>query len=201
VSYLLCEPSFAAEDLHKQLSKVQALEVLKKSQKNVSAVIFYALHSSKPLIVVYNCETWDVILCSLADIFRRFGRPFLKLHDVTFQNIGFLIVRPESPNLTFWINLEFTLFFSSSSLPLWSTGLISRFHWSFLQTARLFRRVISSSQCLYLNTGQHKYRINAYTHQTSMPCVRFEPTIPLSERAITVHASDLLATVTGLIYL
>jgi hypothetical protein len=35
--------------------------------------------------------------------------------------------------------------------------------------------VISSSQSLYLNTGQHKHKINAYTHQTSMHCVEFEP--------------------------
>jgi hypothetical protein len=33
-----------------------------------------------------------------------------------------------------------------------------------LQTVGLLGRVISSSQGLYLNTGQHKYRINAYTH-------------------------------------
>jgi hypothetical protein len=38
------------------------------------------------------------------------------------------------------------------------------------------------------NTGQHKHRINAYTYQTSMPCVGFEPTIPASEQAKTVHA-------------
>jgi hypothetical protein len=30
-------------------------------------------------------------------------------------------------------------------------------------------RVISPSQDLYLNTGQHEHRINAYTHQTYMP--------------------------------
>jgi hypothetical protein len=57
-----------------------------------------------------------------------------------------------------------------------------------LQTVGLLGRVISSSQGLYLNTGQHKHRINTYTHQTSMPCVGFEPTIPASERAKTVHA-------------
>jgi hypothetical protein len=32
-----------------------------------------------------------------------------------------------------------------------------------------------------------KHRINAYTHQTSMPWVGFEPTIPVFERAKTVH--------------
>jgi hypothetical protein len=47
----------------------------------------------------------------------------------------------------------------------------------------LLGRVISSSQGLYLNTGQHKHRINTYTHQTSMPCVGFEPTISAFERS------------------
>jgi hypothetical protein len=46
-------------------------------------------------------------------------------------------------------------------------------------------------------TGQHKHRINSYTHQTSMPCVGFEPTIPASERVKTVHALHGWATVTG----
>jgi hypothetical protein len=57
--------------------------------------------------------------------------------------------------------------------------------------------VICSSQGLYLNTGQHKHRINIYTHQISMPCVGFKSTIPASERAKTVHASDRPATVIG----
>jgi hypothetical protein len=52
-----------------------------------------------------------------------------------------------------------------------------------LQTVGLLGRVISSSQDLYLTTGQHKHRINTYTCQTSMPCVGFDPTIPtFSER-------------------
>jgi hypothetical protein len=60
-----------------------------------------------------------------------------------------------------------------------------------LQTVGLLGRVTSSSQGLYLNTGQHKHRIDTYTYQTSMPCVEFEPMIPASERAKTVNASDL----------
>jgi hypothetical protein len=42
---------------------------------------------------------------------------------------------------------------------------------------------------------------NARTHQTSMPEVRFEPTIPSSERAKTVHALDRSATVTGYLFI
>jgi hypothetical protein len=67
----------------------------------------------------------------------------------------------------------------------------------FSQTAGLLGRVISPSQGRYLSTGQHKHKINAYTHQTSMPWVRFEHTIPASERAKTVHALDCAATVAG----
>jgi shikimate 5-dehydrogenase len=66
-----------------------------------------------------------------------------------------------------------------------------------LQTVGLLGRVISTSQGLYLNTGQHKHRINTCTNQTFMLCVGFEITIPVSERAKTVHALDRLATVTG----
>jgi hypothetical protein len=38
---------------------------------------------------------------------------------------------------------------------------------------------------------------NVDTHQTSMPWVGYKPTIPASERAKTVHASDRSATMTG----
>jgi hypothetical protein len=43
-----------------------------------------------------------------------------------------------------------------------------------------------------------KHRINTYTHQTSMPCMGFEPTTSASERAKTVPALDPVATVTGI---
>jgi hypothetical protein len=58
---------------------------------------------------------------------------------------------------------------------------------SYRQSVGLLGRGISSSQGLYLNTGQHKHRINTYTHRTSMPCVGFEPMIPASERAKTAR--------------
>jgi hypothetical protein len=69
----------------------------------------------------------------------------------------------------------------------------SPFHFGFLDlrhSVGLPGRVISSSQGLYLYTYTHK-------HQTSMNWVRFEPMTPGSERAKTVHALDLSATVTG----
>jgi hypothetical protein len=71
----------------------------------------------------------------------------------------------------------------------------------FSQTVELLGRVICSLQGLCLNTGEHKHRINAYTHQTSMSQVEFEPTIPAFERAKTVQALGRAATVTGSISL
>jgi hypothetical protein len=65
----------------------------------------------------------------------------------------------------------------------------------------LLGRVISPSQGRCINTGHHKHRINPYTHhQTSMPCVGFEPTIPAAERAKTVHALDPAASVAGRLF-
>jgi hypothetical protein len=68
------------------------------------------------------------------------------------------------------------------------------------ETIGLLGQVISSSQGRCLDVGQHKYRINAYTHQTYMHWVGFERTIPASEWAKTVHALDLSATVVGMIF-
>jgi hypothetical protein len=79
--------------------------------------------------------------------------------------------------------------------PIHGPGLFIQFRNRFSQTVAFLGWVISSSQGLYLNTGQHKHRIIAYTQQTSMPWVGFEPTIPASGRAKTVHASDREATV------
>jgi hypothetical protein len=69
------------------------------------------------------------------------------------------------------------------------------------QWAGLLGRVISSSQGLFLNRGEHKHRINTYTQQTSMPWVGFEPMITASELAKTVHALDRSVTLTGLVSL
>jgi hypothetical protein len=63
-----------------------------------------------------------------------------------------------------------------------------------LQTVGFLERVISSSQGLYLNTGEYKHRINTYTYQTSIPCVGFKPTIHASEQPKTIYALDRSAT-------
>jgi hypothetical protein len=77
-----------------------------------------------------------------------------------------------------------------------STALVDlgRF-FSFLiytQSLGLLGRGISPSQGLYLYTEQHKQ--NKRT-QTSMPRVGLEATIPVFERAKTVHSLDRAATV------
>jgi hypothetical protein len=86
-------------------------------------------------------------------------------------------------------------FFTGSTAPV-GPGLFFSFM-IILQTVGLLGRVISSSQGLYLNTGQHKHRMNTYTHQTSKSCVGFEPTILASKRAKTVHPLDRSAAVIG----
>jgi hypothetical protein len=63
------------------------------------------------------------------------------------------------------------------------------------QSVGLLGRGISPSQGRYLNTEQHKQ--NEHT-LISMPRVRFEPTIPVFERAKTVHALDRAAIVISL---
>jgi hypothetical protein len=68
------------------------------------------------------------------------------------------------------------LFYSSllpfgSLLPLWSIGLIFQFL-DHAQTVGLLRRVISSSQGLYLNTIQHKHR-KTHTH-IKHPCSEWD---------------------------
>jgi hypothetical protein len=61
-------------------------------------------------------------------------------------------------------------FFFSVALPAHSRPRpLIQFRNHFSQTVGLLGRVIIPSQGRYLNTGQHEHRINAYTHQTSMP--------------------------------
>jgi hypothetical protein len=58
-----------------------------------------------------------------------------------------------------------------SLLPLWSIGLISQFL-DHSQTVGLLARVITSSQGLYLNTGEHKHR-KTHTH-IKHPCPEWD---------------------------
>jgi hypothetical protein len=76
---------------------------------------------------------------------------------------------------------------SGLGLPPWNFP----FHFSLLDlrhSVGLLGRVISSSQGLYPYTNIEKRTHTCiHKHQTSMPWVGFEPTIPASERAKTVH--------------
>jgi hypothetical protein len=92
-------------------------------------------------------------------------------------------------------HVSITFIFISMGLPAHSGPWpLIQFLNHFSQTVGLLGRVISPSQGRYLNTRQHKHRINAYTHQIPMPSVGFEPTISASERAKTVHALDVSIT-------
>jgi hypothetical protein len=75
-------------------------------------------------------------------------------------------------------------------------GDLGRFFSLFIhtQSVGLLGKGISLSQGRYLHTEQQRHRLNA---QTSMPRVGFELTIPIFERAKTVHALERAATVVG----
>jgi hypothetical protein len=63
---------------------------------------------------------------------------------------------------------EYNFFFFAMALPAHSGPRpLTQFRNHFSQTVGLLGRVISPSQGRYLNTGQHKHRINAYTKR---PC-------------------------------
>jgi hypothetical protein len=64
----------------------------------------------------------------------------------------------------------------------------------YTQSVGFLGRGISPSQERYLHTEQHKENKRA---QRSMPRMGFEPTIPVFERAKTVHALERAATGIG----
>jgi hypothetical protein len=59
-------------------------------------------------------------------------------------------------------------FFQWLFQPIQIPGLLFSSVIIFSHTVGLLGRVVSPSQGRYLNTGQNKHRINAYTHQTSI---------------------------------
>jgi hypothetical protein len=118
----------------------------------------------------------------------------------TFRYVPFLYKADNSFQRNFGHPVSMFTSFFLMALPAQSGPRpLIQFRNHFSQTVGLLGRVIRPSQGRYLNTGQHKQRINAYTHQISMPWVGFEPKIPASERAKTVHASDRASTVTGML--
>jgi hypothetical protein len=117
---------------------------------------------------------------------------FLKIFNFILKYISFAL----------WV-LQYIFLSFGATAPVRALAYLhwnSPFHFRFLDlrhSVGLLGRVISSSQGLYLYTNTEK-RTYTHKHQTSMPWVWFEPTIPASERAKTVHALDSSATVTGL---
>jgi hypothetical protein len=91
------------------------------------------------------------------------------------------------------------ILFSLALQPHWAQASVFSVSWSFYRRQDSLGEWSARRKTYTLNTGQHKHRINTYTHQTSMPCVGFELTILASERAKTVHALDRSATVTGFV--
>jgi hypothetical protein len=87
----------------------------------------------------------------------------------------------------------YRVLFFGSKVPIWALAYLHDLR----QSVGLLGRVISSSQGLYMYTKTEK-RTHTHTHKhwISMPWVGFEPLIPASERAKTVHALDRSATVT-----
>jgi hypothetical protein len=75
----------------------------------------------------------------------------------------------------------------------WTSAAFQFFN-LFTQSVGLLGRGIKLSQGRYLHTGQHKQNKGTLT---SMPRKGFEPTIPVFERAKTVHDLDRAATVIG----
>jgi hypothetical protein len=83
-----------------------------------------------------------------------------------------------------------------SSLLYWSKGLIAQSP-DLSQAVGLFGRVISSSQGIYLNTGQHKHRKTRTP--IKHPWAGFEPAVTASERPKIVHTLDRSPNVTGIV--
>jgi hypothetical protein len=150
-----------------------------------------ALHyaSLSNLIVLLSWFSNSLKLCSLR-------RRKTKLYSHKERIIIIIIWRYKHMSSFYLLTLLFLLlsiffFFNCFFQPIQGPGLLFSSVIILSQTVGLLGRVISPSQGCYLNTGQHKHRINAYAQQTSMPWVRFEPTIPASERASERRSSCL----------
>jgi hypothetical protein len=101
-----------------------------------------------------------------------------KAHYVVLQGRNWILAESKYPaSLRFtlidtWLTTDVVWtgnwiywFFFSMGLPAYfGSWPLIQFHNHFSQTVRFLGRVISSSQGLYLNRGQHKHRKNAYTH-------------------------------------
>jgi hypothetical protein len=144
-------------------------------------------------IMILSCDIRQVLPNGLF-FFSRIPTKILYAFHICLTHDRYM-VRPSHP--PWLIHSNVCIFFFNGSSSAFRALASYSVPESFFSEVGLLGRVISPSQGLYLNTGQHKHRINAYTHHTSMPWLGFEPTIPASKRATTVHALDRPATVTG----
>jgi hypothetical protein len=133
-------------------------------------------------------------MCSLiAPLLQKVASPYLKSKHVLCSRIKINTVGP-----TIYLRSVLPIFpfhWFYSPLGPWPMNFSSMI---ISQTVGLLGRVISSSHRLYLNAEQHKTQ-NKHTYETSISCVGFEPTIPASERAKTVHALDRWTIVAGIL--
>jgi hypothetical protein len=142
-------------------------------------LVFYHIEPSASLYRVHNSLSVSPTM-SLME-FRSLETIF-KLILILFSHLRYVLI---------FLSLSLFLPHSCCS-PLWSIGhpWNSLFHFSFLilrQSVGLLERGISQSQGRYLHRTK---QTQSKRRQTSMPWVRFEPTISVFERAKTVHALD-----------
>jgi hypothetical protein len=119
------------------------------------------------------------------------------VHEINSTVLGSHTVVVKSSSLFLIILPYLSLFFLLLPLRSIRHPWNASFHFSFLilgQSLRLLGRKISPSEGRYLHRTTQTQ--NKRT-QTSMPRVRFEPTIAVFERAKAVLALDRAATVTG----
>jgi hypothetical protein len=93
-----------------------------------------------------------------------------------------------------YLFIYLSIYLSMTLPPFVGSWPLFRFLNLFTQSVGPLGRGMSLSQGRYMHTGQHKH--NKRT-QTSMPQVEFEPTIPVFERAKTVHVLDHATNVIG----
>jgi hypothetical protein len=134
-------------------SKVESLSA------NIRFTLYRALIRS---IMTYACPTWkfelDTRVLKLQRLQKNFSPSLTTITAAQRSEISMW-------HSDFLKSKNFSKAFQSHSGP--RPHIQFRNHFS--QTVGFLGRVISPSQGRYLNTGQHKQRINAYTHQTSMP--------------------------------
>jgi hypothetical protein len=135
----------------------------------------------------------------LASRFSHFTLYILEWRVDVFQTMSERSCKGRTPSL---LTIKPQSIFSSTFLPFGSLLPLLEHRadfsvsWSFTDGRTLWTgdQLVARPLPNHRTTQTQK---NAHTHQTSMPWVGFETTIPASERAKTVQALERSATVTG----